>query len=61
MTQCVADGGPDTAVTQRYIIYERGNWFLLLGDKKLVCDGLLGWFRRQDGSPARWFWRCISV
>lgn len=35
------DDGPKASVTDCYVVVEEGDWFLLLGDQKFPCYGLL--------------------
>lgn len=48
-----ADGGPPAVVTERSVLGEECNSFLLLGDLKILCQGLAGLFSLRVGSPGR--------
>lgn len=43
-----ADGSPAADVTERCIMSEWGELFLLLRDLKFVCHVLQGWLSRTD-------------
>lgn len=47
------DGGPATAVTERCVMCDEGDWFTLSGDLKFLCPDLLSWFSSRDGRLCR--------
>lgn len=57
----IADGFTAAALTKRLAMSAKDYFFLLLGDLKLLCHGLLRWFSWLTGSPdmlvVRWCMR----
>lgn len=47
-----------------FVLSEEGDWFLFIGDQKLLHHGLLGSFSGRKGSPVwlavRWFMRSMQ-
>lgn len=46
------------AVTDRCVMSEEGDWYLLFGDWMFLCCGLSCWFSRRDGIPGSLPVRC---